>query len=85
MRARIARLSILIETHGLDALPRDAVKHLEEKLWELRIKGRDGISRVIYVTARGQRLIILRAFLKKTQKTPLRELEIARLRAKEVR
>nr|WP_263991510.1 type II toxin-antitoxin system RelE/ParE family toxin [Rhodopseudomonas palustris] len=34
-------------------LCRDSVKHLEARLWELRITGRDGISRVIYVTAAG--------------------------------
>lgn len=58
---------------------------LDDKLWELRITGRDGISRAIYVTASGRRVVILRAFVKKTQKTPPRELEIARQRAKEVR
>jgi phage-related protein len=66
-------------------VPRDSVKHLEQKLWELRITGRDGISRVIYVTAAGRRVIVLRVFIKKTQKTPAHEIEIARQRAKEVR
>jgi phage-related protein len=66
-------------------LPRDSVKHLEDKLWELRITGRDGISRAIYVTATGRRMVILRVFVKKTQKTPLREIDLARERAKEVR
>lgn len=40
--------------------------------------GRDGISRAIYVTAAGRRVVVVRAFIKKTQKTPPRELEIAR-------
>jgi phage-related protein len=85
MRARFARLTNLIEQVGFEALPRDRVKHLEDKLWELRIAGRDGISRAIYVTATGRRMVILRVFIKKTQKMPPRELEIARQRAKEVR
>lgn len=84
MRARLARLSSLIEEHGLEALPRDATKHLGGQLWELRITGRDGISRSIYVTAHGQRLVIVRVFVKKTQKTPNSELAIAMQRAKEV-
>jgi phage-related protein len=84
MRARLVRLSELIEEHGLGALPRDSVDHLEGKLWELRIRGRDGISRAIYVTAAGQRVVIVRVFMKKTQKTPRRELSLARERAKEV-
>jgi phage-related protein len=84
MRARLVRLTELIEQIGFDALPRNSVKHLEGRLWELRITGRDGISRAIYVTAVGRRVVILRVFVKKTQKTPARELEIARQRARNV-
>jgi hypothetical protein len=47
MRARFVRLTNLIEQIGFEALPRDTVKHLEGKLWELRIVGRGGISRAI--------------------------------------
>lgn len=85
MRARLARFVDLIQEIGFEALPRDSVKHLEDKLWELRITGRDGISRAIYVTASGRRVVILRVFIKKTQRTPQGELELARQRAKEVR
>lgn len=85
MRARLVRLSEIIEDHGLDALPRDAVDHLGDKLWELRIRGRDGISRALYVTASGRRVVIVRVFVKKSQKTPSRELRLARERAKDVR
>lgn len=85
MRARLVRLVDVIEQVGLQALPRDSVKHLDGKLWELRITGRDGISRAIYVTAALRRIVILRVFIKKSQRTPRQELEIARQRAKEVR
>ena len=85
MRARLSRFSNIIEQAGIENLPRDAVKHLEGKLWELRMTGRDGISRAIYVTASGARAVIVRVFVKKTQKTPQRELELARQRAKEVK
>ena len=85
MRARLVRLTGLIERIGFEALPRESVKHLEDKLWELRISGRDGISRAIYVTAAGRRMVILRVFIKKTQKTPKRELDLASERAKEVK
>src|SRR5712691_5194992 len=85
MRARLVRLTELIEQIGFEALPRDSVKHLEDELWELRVTGRDGISRALYVTATGRRMVILRVFIKKTQKTPPRELEVARRRAKEIR
>ena len=84
MQARLLRFGDVIEQVGLDALPRDAVRHLEGKLWELRMIGRDGIARAIYVTAAGRRVVVVRVFVKKTQKTPPRELEIARQRAKEI-
>ena len=74
----------VIGEHGLENLPRDWVKSLGDKLWELRITGRDGIARAIYVTATGRRVVIVRIFVKKTQKTPQRELELARQRAKEI-
>jgi phage-related protein len=84
MRARLVRLSELIEQFGFESLPNGSVKHLDDKLWELRITGRDGISRAIYITASGRRVVILRVFVKKSQKTPARELDLARRRAKEV-
>ena len=58
------------------------VKHLEGKLWEFRLIGRDGIARVLYVTAVGRRVVVVRAFVKKTQKTPQRDLDLARDRLK---
>ena len=61
------------------------MKHLEDKLWELRIRGRDGIARAVYVTAIKRRVVIVRVFVKKTQKLPKHELELARQRAKEVK
>lgn len=85
MRARLARTADLIEAGGLTALPRDWVRSLGDKLWELRITGRDGIARAIYVTAAGQRVVVVRIFVKKSQKTPRREMELARQRAKEIR
>lgn len=85
MRARLVRMAEMIEQFGFAGLPRNAVKHLEDDLWELRVTGRDGISRAIYLTASGRRVVILRVFVKKTQKTPARELDLAKRRAKEVR
>lgn len=85
MRARLSRLVHLIQDFGFQALPRGSVRHLEDKLWELRITGQDGISRAIYVTAAGRRAVVVCVFIKKTQKTPRRELEIARQRARGVR
>lgn len=55
MRARFVRIAELIEAHGLDRVGEPYVKHLEAKLWEMRMKGRDGIARSLYVTATGRR------------------------------
>ena len=85
MRARLVRLGAIIEAVGFQGLPSDTVKHLEDKLWELRIRGKDGIARAIYVTAMNKRVVIVRVFVKKTQKTLQHKLELARQRAKEVR
>jgi phage-related protein len=84
LQARFLRFGDIIERVGFEGLPRESVRHLEGKLWELRMTGRDGIARAIYVTATGRRVVVVRAFVKKTQKTPRHELEIARQRAKEV-
>ncbi len=84
MQARFLRFADIIEETGFEGLPRDALKHLEDKLWELRMSGRDGISRAIYVTAAGRRVVVVRVFVKKTQKTPSSELRLARARAKEI-
>ena len=48
------------------------------------MKGKDGISRAIYVTATAQRVVVVRVFIKKTRKTPKREIDPALKRAKEV-
>ncbi len=60
------------------------MKHLQGPLWEMRMKGQDGISRALYVTAVGKRVVVVRAFIKKTQKTPGREIALALKRAKEI-
>lgn len=85
IRARFVRIVELIEGHGLERVGEPHVKHLQGKLWEMRMKGRDGIARSLYVTATGRRVVVLRTFAKKTQKTPLREIALALERAKEVR
>jgi phage-related protein len=84
LRAIFLRIVELIESEGLERMREPYVKHLEGKLWEMRLKGRDGIARSVYVTANGKRVVVLRTFVKKTQKTPPRELKLARARAKEI-
>jgi phage-related protein len=84
MRARFVRISELMEQVGVQHVHEPHVKHLEGELWEMRMTGRDGISRAIYVAGRGNRIIVLRVFIKKTRKTPRREIEIALERRKNI-
>jgi len=75
----------LIEAVGLAHVHAPHVEHPEGKLWEMRAKSTEGIARAIYVTATGQRIVIVHVFVKKSQKAPTKALELARQRAKEVR
>ena len=84
MRARLSRIAQLIEDKGLERVGEPHVKHIEGRLWEIRLKGRSGISRALYVTAVGRRAVIVRVFAKKTEKMPRREIELALARAKSV-
>ena len=54
-------------------------------LFELRLKGKEGIARVFYCTILKMEILMLHAFVKKTQKTPVKELKLARERLKEVK
>jgi phage-related protein len=53
-------------------------------LFELRMKSKEGIGRVLYCILPNQRIMMLHAFVKKTSKTPAKELKIAQTRSKEV-
>jgi phage-related protein len=84
MQARFLRLAERMAMAGLHSLSEPHVRHVEGELWELRLTGRDGIARALYVTATGRRVIVVRAFVKKSQKTPRGEIELALRRAREI-
>jgi phage-related protein len=54
-------------------------------LFELRLKGVEGIARVFFCTMVEQEIIMLHSFIKKAQKTPVKELKLAKLRMKELK
>lgn len=60
-------------------------KAFGEGLFELRLKGAEGTARVFFCTLIGRRIVMLHSFIKKSNKTPRRELDIARGRSNEVR
>lgn len=84
MRARFVRISNLIAEVGLQHVGAPHLKHVTGPLWEMRMSGRDGISRALYVTVAGKRVVVVRAFIKNTPSIPRREIQLALRRAKEV-
>ncbi len=84
MRARLARIAQLIEGHGLEFVGLPHVRHIEGRIWEMRLKGRAGTARALYVTTGQRRVVIVRVFTKKTQTTPRHEIDLAIARAKSI-
>jgi len=84
IRARLTHIVDMMIAVGPERMKAPHVKPLRDKLWEMRMSGRDGIARAIYVTMRGRRIVILHAFVKKTQKTPPQAIRLALARAKEL-
>lgn len=83
IRASYARLTELLMEFGLE-LHMPHSRAMGEGVFELRPRGREGIARVYYCTKIGRRIVILHSFVKKTDKMPRRELDLARARKKEV-
>jgi len=84
-RASFERIVRLVQALGLESVREPHIKHLDGPIWEMRLRGRSGIARALYVTAANQRVVIPRLFVKKTQKTPRREIVLASRRIQEVR
>ncbi|MEN6625126.1 MAG: type II toxin-antitoxin system RelE/ParE family toxin [Candidatus Sumerlaeia bacterium] len=81
--ARYLRYTDRMEIYGPD-LGMPHTRAMGQGLFELRLKAKEGIARVFYCTNKGRIVIILHSFLKKTQATPARELNLARRRMKEL-
>jgi len=82
--ARFIRYAERMEVFGPD-LGMPHTRAMGGGLFELRLKAAEGIARVFYCTVIGQRIVFLHQFIKKTDKTPLKELEVARQRMKELK
>ena len=83
IRAVYARITERMQVFGPN-LGMPFTRALGEELFEIRAKGREGIGRAFFCTVVGQTIVILHVFIKKSQKTPRKELAIARKRLKEV-
>ncbi|MCX8086723.1 MAG: type II toxin-antitoxin system RelE/ParE family toxin [Rhodocyclaceae bacterium] len=80
MRARFLHISDLLEVFGPQNVGMPHVRPLEGKLWEMRMRGRDGIARAVYAAVQGRTLLVLHVFVKKTQQAPRAAIETARKR-----
>lgn len=74
-RAKIRRVFLTVKEYGIPALGPHAKKLVGAPLWELRILGKDNI-RILYTLFQGK-IVILHGFIKKSIKTPKKELEVA--------
>lgn len=83
IRAYYARITERIAQHGPN-LGMPFTRAMGDGLFEIRAKGREGIGRAFFCTVAGQRLIVLHSIIKKTDKTPARDLALARKRMMEV-
>jgi phage-related protein len=81
--ARYIHITDMMLTFGPN-LGMPHTRSMGEKLFEIRLKSKEGISRVFYCAKTEQRIIMLHMFIKKSEKTPEKELRIARERLKEV-
>lgn len=81
--ARFVRYAERLELYGPD-LGMPHTKAMGEGLFELRLKAKQGIARVFYCMTIGHSIVILHHFVKKTNKTPAKELSTARKRMKEI-
>lgn len=89
--AKTNRVLVARTRNGIEKLRNKAYhkeplsKHIEPGLWKLRIKSENNILRILYTFEKGQVIILLHVFVKKQQKTPTGELELARKRSKELK
>lgn len=70
MRARFLHIAEMLEDLGPQRVGLPHIRPLESKLWEMRMQGRDGIARAVYVAIQDRRLLVLHVLVKKTQTTP---------------
>lgn len=80
---KYAHISGLMIDYGSN-LGMPYTKAIGDGLFEIRLKGQEGIARIIYCTLINQKIIMLHSFIKKTDKIPAKELDIAKKRKLEV-
>jgi len=82
MKARFVHIAEMLEEFGPQRVGLPHIRPLKSKLWEMRMKGRDGIARAVYAAVQNRRLLVLHVFVKKTQTTPRHAIDTALERLK---
>lgn len=77
MRAKMLRAIVMLQDLGYD-LREPYSKSIGDGIFELRARAGTNISRVLYFFVVGQRAVLTNGFVKKTQKTPEKEIELAK-------
>ena len=83
IQANFLHILELVEEFG-PSIGRPHTAPLGKGLFEIRAKGKEGISRSLFCTVKGQEVVVLHTFIKKTQKIPKTHLERATKRMKEI-
>lgn len=81
--AKLIKIMELIEDYG-PALGKPHTATMGNGLFEIRAKGDEGIGRSLFCSVKGREVVILHSFIKKTQKTPKKDLDLARKRMKQL-
>ena len=81
--ARFVRYAEHMEMYGPN-LGMPHTRPMGDGLFELRLKAAEGIARVFFCTVVGRQIVVLHQFVKKSEKTPKRELNVARNRMREI-
>ena len=77
MRAKILKTIVMLQNNGTE-LRMPYSEHLEDGIFEIRAKVGSDISRVLYFFVIGHRIILTNGFIKKTKKTPSKEIMLAK-------
>ncbi len=82
VQARFARIFDLLEEHGT-VVREPYVAHLRGKIWEVRVEQDKVQRRLLYFAAPRRKFVMRHGFVKKTQKTPLKEIDVAERRLRD--
>ena len=85
IRTKLSKIVLALQANGPEEIGMPYVKALGKGLFEMRGQGKEGNGRAIFCLSANKRIFVLNAFIKKTQKTPAKELNLAVKRFKELR